>query len=417
VFRVSPTVQTFGSEIETANSAAVDLVSTSSTALCLALAGGGTGGHVVPGMHLLRSLEGNGDLASLLWFGAGRMAEQRALAGIEEQLGEGVRFTKVDLPLEPASGGAPSLRDLAKKVLPATLAARKALKTEGCDVVCGLGGFTSLPVVLAARSLGLPVALLEINAVEGRATRWLSPLVQRVFHAWPSTMPRRQPEPARTANQSSLRHGKHRLIGPPLSPEYLAPPLQDFARKAAVETLGFSSDRPLVLVLGGSQGAHSLNLFIKERLHELIANGLSVLHQVGPGRMDEAASDCDHYRAVEYIDDVGLGLRTSRLVLCRGGASTLAEIAAAGTPAVVVPYPHHKDQHQRANAEALAEGVVIVEESSGQDELFTRVLDLARNDLELEQRAKLLLDSIPRDGARQLFEELTLLSASRVSHD
>ena len=377
--------------------------------LRLALAGGGTGGHVVPGTHLLRHLKGAGELESLVWFGAGRTAERRALAGIADHLDAEVSFTKVDLPLESPAGGAPRFRDLAVRFAPATQRARRALVLGKIQVVCGLGGFTCLPVVLAARSLRLPIALLEINAVQGKATRWLSPICQRVLHAWPSTMP--------GAVHAGTEKGKHRLIGPPLAPAFVEPALEEDSRARAVARLGFDPSRPLILVLGGSQGAQALNRLMRERSDEFRSCGLSILHQVGPGRLDEAGPPAAHYRAVEYVDDVAVALRAASLVICRGGASTLAEVAAAGTPAVVVPYPHHRDGHQRANAKALGDGVVVIEEALGEDAIFSGAVGLVKDGSELLRRGRVLRDAIPIGGAARLFEELSLLSNSRVSHD
>jgi UDP-N-acetylglucosamine--N-acetylmuramyl-(pentapeptide) pyrophosphoryl-undecaprenol N-acetylglucosamine transferase len=329
--------------------------------------------------------------------------------GAEELLGPGVEFRGVDLPLEPAGGGAPSTFALLGRTGPATRVARRALRAARTQVVCGLGGFTSLPVVLAARSLGLPVALLEINAATGRATRWLAPLAHRVLHAWPATLP--------VAGAGLGKADKHRCVGPPLGPEHAAPPYGARERSDARHELGFDRDRPLVVVLGGSQGARFLNRFIARNAAELVARGIAVLHQVGPGRLDEAGPGLPHYRATEFVDRVDHVLRAASLVLCRGGASTLAEVAAAAAPAIVVPYPHHKDAHQRANARALGDGVVVVEEHEGTEALFDRLIAFASDRAELERRGALLSAAVPRDGARRLFEELSLLSPAHVSHD
>ena len=364
---------------------------------------------MVPGTHLLRHLRGTGELEALVWFGAGRLAERRALEGIEEHLDPEVPFQKIDLPLESPAGGAPRWRDLAVRFAPAATRARRVLVESKIQVVCGLGGFTCLPVVLAACSLRLPIALLEINAVQGKATRWLSPICQRVLHAWPSTLP--------GANSGEAESKKHRLIGPPLAPEFVEAPHSSRGRRVEREELGFAADRPLLVVLGGSQGAKALNGLLRERGPEFVDCGLSVLHQVGPGRLEEAGRATAHYRPVEYVDDVAAALRAASLVICRGGASTLAEVAAAGTPAVVVPYPHHRDGHQRANADALGEGVVVIEEHQGTDAVFTRALSLVKQVAELERRSRALRSAVPTGGAARLFEELSLLSTSRVSHD
>ncbi|MFM7296414.1 MAG: glycosyltransferase [Planctomycetota bacterium] len=129
--------------------------------LRIALAGGGTGGHIVPGRHLLAQQPGH--LADVLWFCTGRPVEERAFAGIEADL-DGVSIERVALALEPDGGGAPRISGLALRTLPAVRAARAALRAHRSEVLVGLGGFTCLPSVLAARSLGIPVALISSSA-------------------------------------------------------------------------------------------------------------------------------------------------------------------------------------------------------------------------------------------------------------
>ena len=174
--------------------------------LRIALAGGGTGGHIVPGLHLLADPRARKEVADVVWFQTGRAVEARVLEGVERRLAPAT-LERVTLALEPEGGGAPGLVRLASFTLPAVWRARRALLRHRSQVLVGLGGFTSLPAVLAARSLGVPVALLEINAHAGRATRWLAPLAGRVLHAWKSTLP-------------ALRNTRDVWIGPPLAPEW-----------------------------------------------------------------------------------------------------------------------------------------------------------------------------------------------------
>lgn len=320
-----------------------------------ALAGGGTGGHIVPGLHLLEALRERGEhLDHLLWFTSGRSVEQRVLADLEVTAPAAL-VERVALPLEPEGGGAPSLPGLARRLLPATLRARRALRGARCELVLGLGGFTAAPAVLAARSLGLPAYLLEVNTVAGRATRMLAPLARRVFHGHAHSLP---------AGASSGE--RHVVVGPVVGPGFGALQREE-ARPRIDEAHGLPGDRPLLLVLGGSQGAAGLNRFLQEHAQQLLA-GCCILHQVGPGRLEEAAEvrpgdesgEVSGYVAAEYLTDIPLLLAGADLVLCRGGASTLAEVRAAGAPAVVVPYPHHKDGHQARNATEL--GLEVVEE-------------------------------------------------------
>jgi UDP-N-acetylglucosamine--N-acetylmuramyl-(pentapeptide) pyrophosphoryl-undecaprenol N-acetylglucosamine transferase len=357
----------------------------------LALAGGGTGGHLVPGLHLLEHLGQRGARPSdLLWFNSGRAIEERVLAGIDQRLAPSA-VERVVLALEPPGSGAPSWLRLAARTAPETLRARSALSRHGSEVLLALGGYIALPAALAARSLGVPVVLLEINAVPGKATRTLASLAERVVHAWP------RPESKR-----------HRAFGPPLAPAFLEPlPTEEFRAQARRE-LGFQGNQPLLIVLGGSQGAQALNRFVAATAAALVKLGLQVLHQTGPGRASEAAQPQAGYRAVEYLDDVAGALDAATLALCRGGASTLAELAARARPALVVPYPHHADRHQEKNALALGEGVRVVPEERLDDRLVPVLARLAGSVGERERAtmSRALERALPRDGVARLADEL-----------
>ncbi|MCY3000509.1 MAG: UDP-N-acetylglucosamine--N-acetylmuramyl-(pentapeptide) pyrophosphoryl-undecaprenol N-acetylglucosamine transferase [Planctomycetota bacterium] len=364
--------------------------------LRIAFAGGGTGGHIVPGRHLLA--HGGRAVEDVLWFCTGRPVEDKAFAGLAEELGA-ARLERVALRLEPDGGGAPGLGGLAFRTLPAVRAARAALRAHGSQVLVGLGGFTCLPAVLAARSLGIPVALLEINATRGKATRWLAPFAARVFHAWRGTLPAR-------AGARDL------LTGPPLSPSFAAGGVSEETAARARAALGFQPQRPLLVVLGGSQGAGALNTFVAQHAGEFSRQAVQVLHQTGPGRLEQGAGERDGYRKVEFVHDVHTTLAAATLVLCRGGASTLAEVAALRKPAWVVPYPHHADRHQERNARELGLGVEIVDESrlgaSFARELVQKTLPSGTR--ELARRSAELASAMPLDAAQRIWDEVTLIA-------
>ncbi|MEZ6014097.1 MAG: UDP-N-acetylglucosamine--N-acetylmuramyl-(pentapeptide) pyrophosphoryl-undecaprenol N-acetylglucosamine transferase [Planctomycetota bacterium] len=367
--------------------------------LRLAIAGGGTGGHVVPGRHLLDVLHAAGhQLQDLVWFHGGRAAEERCLREIDQHPALAA-FERLVLPIEPEAGGAPTLARLSRRMLPAFLTARAALARHRSEGLLGLGGYTTAPAVLAARSLRLPVILLEVNATAGRATRALAPVCQRVLHSWRETLPHD-------------REGmKHHLIGPPLGPSFAPPAEPELARREAKEDLGFDPERPLLVVLGGSQGARGLNEFVRHHVSTLLGSGVQILHQVGPGRRAEGAADLAGYGLVEFIDDVQAALVAADFVLCRGGASTLAEVGAVATPAWVVPYPHHADRHQERNARQLDGGVRVVDEADldrSRCEELVRLLgpDGAAERARMRQR---LLTALPRDSAARIWRELDLL--------
>jgi UDP-N-acetylglucosamine--N-acetylmuramyl-(pentapeptide) pyrophosphoryl-undecaprenol N-acetylglucosamine transferase len=343
-------------------------------------------------------------LDDLLWFHSGRRAEERCLKELDRQAGDiGVDLERVVLPIEPEGGGAPSLVRLSQRMVPSFFSARKAMQAHRSEILLGLGGFTTAPAALAARALGIPVVLLEINATAGKATRTLGPFCQRVLHAWRETLP------------PDLEGEKHQLVGPPVARRFAPPADRDRARREAKDDLGFDPDRPLLLVLGGSQGALGLNAFIRNHVSYLLGSGVQVLHQVGPGRRTEGADSLEGYEAIEFLDDVYTALVAADGVLCRGGASTLAEIGAMEAPAWVVPYPHHVDQHQVRNARQLSGGVRIVEE---QDLDHARCEELVRflgapGAEERERMRHHLREAVPSNAAQRVWSELEELALAR----
>ncbi len=371
--------------------------------LSLAFAGGGTGGHVVPGLHVLSQLRKRRVvLDRVLWFGAGRAIEDRVFDAAGATL-KGLVLERVTLALEPPSSGAPSLARVCLRSLPETRRALASLRSHQSQVLVGLGGYTSLPAVLAARRLGVPSVLVEINAVRGKATRWMAPFATRVVHAWPASLPAR-PSP------------RHVWFGPPLSSEFSAGPASEEEARAARAALGFAPDRALLLVLGGSQGALALNRFCRTFAPRLAEAGIQVLHQTGPGRRGEGPEERPGISTREYLDDVPRALRAATAVLCRGGASTLAEVAALARPALVVPYPHHRDRHQEKNARSLGDGVQLVpEERLGAAFCEELVCFLGARGEELRsEMSRALARSFPRDGADRLCDQILALARIRA---
>lgn len=369
--------------------------------LRVAFVGGGTGGHVVPGLHLL------GDAAArdarpkdLLWFTSGRPVEERVFAGSSALLAT-VPHQRVALPLEARGGGAPSRTALALRAPAAVVAARRALVAHRSEVVLGLGGFTSLPVVVAALGLGIPTALLEVNAVSGAATRWLGRISQRTFHAFAASAT----NPARDV-----------WTGPPLPPEMTSgAPHHDVVRRARA-SLGFDPDRPVLVVLGGSQGASALNAFVRANISRLHAGGVQVLHQTGPGKQGESAPPVEAYRAVEYLDPVRTALESATVVLCRGGASTLCEIAALRIPTFVAPYPRAAKDHQTKNALELGRGVRLVRDHELGAWTADAITRLASDESRGERDAMSaeLARALPLDGARRIWHELGEMASANT---
>ncbi|HSH70934.1 MAG TPA: UDP-N-acetylglucosamine--N-acetylmuramyl-(pentapeptide) pyrophosphoryl-undecaprenol N-acetylglucosamine transferase, partial [Deferrisomatales bacterium] len=257
------------------------------------------------------------------------------------------------------------------------------------QVCLGVGGYVSFPVVALARLLGVPVAVQEQNAFPGLSNRVLARLARRVYVGDPTAVAR-------------LPAGKTRVTGNPLR-RRLREPLPYRA-----PALGES---PHLLVVGGSQGAASLNRALPAAL-ESLGRPVLVRHQAGRGRAAEVA---DRYagregvQVEEFIDDMQAAYRWAHLVVSRAGALSVAELEAAGRPAVLVPYPFAAGNHQEANARAAAErrGAVCLLDADLERGALAAVLEeLLAAPERLAEMATAAAAAARRDAARDIVDDL-----------
>jgi len=307
------------------------------------LAGGGTGGHVIPALaiaHELRKTYG----VEVLFIGTAR--------GIENRLVPADGF-----PLRLIEVGALNRVSLATRLktflgLPrAVWAARSMLSEFQPDVVIGVGGYASGPAMLAAVMKGIPTLAFEPNVVPGFANR--------VVARWVSAAAVHFEETAKY-----FRHAE--VTGVPVRQAFFG---------IAGKTL--QHERPTLLVFGGSQGAHAINQAMTQCLPELMkqAPGIHIIHQTGERDYNDAQAAYRRAGAsaevFPFINDMPAFFARADLLLCRSGASTVAEITAAGKPAIFVPFPRAADDHQRVNAQALERaGAAVVLEETKLDEVW-----------------------------------------------
>ena len=317
-------------------------------------AGGGTGGHLFPGIAVARALVRRHPRASVAFVGTGRGIEARVLAL------EGFRFE----PIRSAGLKGKSPRAVARTVALAPLTlfdAARVLRRVRPDLVIGLGGYSAGPVVLLAALAGRSTMLMEQNAVPGMTNRMLAPIVHAAAVSFATTA-------------SSFGAGAF-VSGNPVR--------EDFFAVARVDRSGRAGP-PTVLVLGGSQGAHVLNAALVEAAGALAAapDGVRITHQTGAADRDwvrDAYREAGLNARVEaFFDAVHQEMRAADLVVCRAGATTLAEVAAAGLPAVIVPLPTAANDHQRRNAAAFASAgaAEVVEEVDLEQRLVSRLIAL-----------------------------------------
>ena len=339
----------------------------------IVFSGGGTGGHLFPGLAVAESLSAQIARLRVTFAGSGKTFEQRNVAA--------AGFEYLALPCRPLPGKAGEAVSFLVENLAGYFAARRFLKEERVDAVVGLGGYASVPMGRAAAQSGRPLILLEQNAVPGRATRWLSKKADLICTSFPETEDRFSGHcpvrltgnPVRKDFFSGRRSSLALKEGPvenaeplplPSSPQPNPPPAN--FRSAP----GEGTPAHQLLVFGGSGGARSLNESLPRAFYKLRDQlmGWNIIHQTGDADFHTTALLYEKL-AIEatvlpFLHDLPWQLQRADLAVCRAGGTTLAELAAAGVPAVLIPYPSAKDDHQRKNAlvYSAAGAASIVEE-------------------------------------------------------
>ncbi|MFB7512659.1 glycosyltransferase [Streptomyces sp. NPDC056144] len=318
--------------------------------LSVVIGAGGTGGHIYPGLALADALRRADPEAAISFIGTERGLEGRLVPGA------GYPLHLVDMiPFDPGLGARRFL--LPADLVRSAAQAREIARAQGAEVVVGMGGYPSAPAVLGARLAGLPALIHESNAVPGRANRFAARLTPHVAVAF---------DPAR----SHLHGGQNALTtGMPIAAELAElaalparSPAREARRAAARLRLGVPEGRRLVVVNGGSLGAARLTeaaLGLAERwsdrddVHFLVKTGPAALadarQRLSTGGGERVAA------AVPYLDRMADAYAAADLLLCRAGSATVAELAATGVPAVLVPYPHAPGDHQTHNARVLTD--------------------------------------------------------------
>jgi UDP-N-acetylglucosamine--N-acetylmuramyl-(pentapeptide) pyrophosphoryl-undecaprenol N-acetylglucosamine transferase len=303
------------------------------------LAGGGTGGHVIPALAIANELKKSYG-AEVLFIGTARGIENRLVpaAGYPLQLVRVGALKNVSLLIR-----AKTAFDLPRAVWDAG----RMLNQFAPDVVIGVGGYASGPAMLAAVMKHIPTLAFEPNVVPGFANRVVARFVSGAAVHFEETA-------------KYFRHAE--VTGVPVRQAFFEIPVKH-------------GGVPTLLVFGGSQGAHAINEAMIRCLPELQrqAPGIRIIHQTGERDYNDALAAYASFsgttgesaQVFKFIEDMPAAFAQADLVVCRSGASTVAEITAAGKPAIFVPFPRAADDHQRVNAEALARvgAAVVVEES------------------------------------------------------
>ena len=293
------------------------------------IAAGGTGGHVYPALAVAECLRRQA--VRVVWLGTA--------AGLEARVVPRHGFDLNTLRVTGLRSGSWRRRSSAPlRFVLALGAARRCLRRNHAALVLGMGGYASAPGALAARLLGLPLVLHEQNAVPGLVNRCLGPWASRVLEAFPGAFPAR-------------RRAIH--VGNPVREEILEVP--DPRNRLALRNGSLR-----VLVLGGSQGARILNQVVPQAVARLRKRTTLVLrHQTGRGNAERTREVYTgtgfEVEVEEFIENMAAAYAWADVVVCRAGALTVAELAAAGAASILIPFPFAVDDHQARNAHRLVE--------------------------------------------------------------
>jgi UDP-N-acetylglucosamine--N-acetylmuramyl-(pentapeptide) pyrophosphoryl-undecaprenol N-acetylglucosamine transferase len=339
------------------------------TSMRILIAGGGTGGHLFPGVALAEEIRGRDPDAAVRFVGTRRGIEARVLP----ELGWEHAFIEISGLKTVGLGGA--VRGLLR-VPRALWQSRRIIRAFRPDVVVGVGGYASGPVVLAARLMGLPTAILEQNSIPGLTNKILGRFVRAVFVSFDES---RRFFPARRVIASGNPIRRALLAALQSEPGNGADDASAASARATAGAAGADAGAagaagadaataaPHVLVFGGSQGARALNELVPVAAALLRERGLAfhIVHQTGEAGLEatqaryrDAGVDAD-CRA--FIRDMAGAYQRADLVVSRAGATTVAELGVVGRPAILVPFPQAADNHQEINArEVVRAGAALL---------------------------------------------------------
>lgn len=355
----------------------------------LIVAGGGTGGHLFPGIAVADEFLARDQRNEVLFIGTERGIEARVLPRL------GYRLERITAAGIRGKSGLSQLKGLTMMIY-GYAQARKILKEFRPDFVLGVGGYASGPAVLAARGMQIRRFIHEQNAIPGFTNKFLAHFADGIFISLEESA-------------QFFPKGKTLLTGNPIRKEILA----EVEENQAV--LAGSEGDFRILVFGGSAGAHSINQTLIAALPYLtpLRDRLVITHQTGE-------NDCVTVReayqregfraeALAFIDNMAAAYRQADLVVCRAGATTVAEVTATGKACIFIPYPHAVDDHQRRNAEALLKqgaGFMLLERELSGESLARLIAELVGNPERIAVAGRNAQGLARLDAARVIVDEM-----------
>lgn len=358
------------------------------------VSGGGTGGHIFPALSIADELRTSLGAEILFVGAAGRMEMTRVPEAGYKIIGLPVAgFDRKRLWRNFKVLG---------KLLSSMGKAKKIIKEFQPDIVVGVGGYASGPVLKAAQNLGIPTLIQEQNSFAGVTNKLLAKKAGSICVAY-DNMDRFFPADKIVKTGNPIRQ---KLLSNSLS------------RKEALESFGLSADKKTLLVVGGSLGALTVNESLEKGVKDLVSAGIQVIWQTGKNfgnRGPEAAKGLKGVVVTPFISDMAAAYKGADLVVSRAGAASISELQALGKPAILVPSPNVAEDHQTHNAMALVDknAAVLVKDSEAREKLVKTVLDLLRDTDRLAKMSDNISAMALTDSAAKIGREVVKLMKNK----
>lgn len=354
------------------------------------IAGGGTGGHIFPALSIADEILSRSRENKVLFIGTSKGLEKELIQSkgfdIEYIRSSGIAgkgiFSKLLAIMKSTAGLADSFRIL------------KGFKP---DVVIGVGGYVSGPVLLSAKLLSLPTAICEQNSVPGLTNRILCRITDRIFATFEESL-------------EYFKSSKTVVTGNPVRKEILSTEITDHR----------SSDRITVFITGGSQGASKINRVMPEVFDHLgKKNRVRIIHQSGKNDLKTVG---DAYSRLgldaevhSFIDDMASAYHRADLVISRAGAGAVSELSALGKPSVLIPYPYAANNHQYFNAKFMEKGgaAVVVEEKDLDHMIFCKIIDKILDRTKLDEMSACALKLARPEATQNIVNEIYSLAKGK----
>lgn len=339
------------------------------------ISGGGTGGHVFPAIAIANAWMNQYPDSEILFVGAeGRMEMQKVPEAGYSIVGLKVAGLQRRLTVDNLS--------FPFKLLDSLNVSRKLIKNFRPHAVVGVGGYASGPLLLAAQMGGIPTLIQEQNSYAGLTNKWLAKRAEIICVAYPNM-------------EKFFREEKIRYTGNPVRKDILS---LEGKKERALMQFGLDLNRPVILVIGGSLGARTINRAVLKNMREFEARGYQLLWQTGSQYFEEmndavARAGLAHMHLLEFIKQMDLAYAVSDLVVSRAGALSVSELCLAGKAVIFIPSPNVAEDHQTKNAQALLEqeAAVLLKDDEAIEGLLDQVTNLMddrpfRNKLETNIR-------------------------------